>query len=156
MGRPFTGTNIERFWRSTRAHGACIIRTTWADKDGYTRFSPRDAEGRYKTTIAHRWIYAQAFGSVPVDKVIMHSCDTPRCVALQHLTVGTQLQNHRDCLIKGRHSAQLGEKSRAAKLTRAQVDLIRQQNTDTLAVVANRFGVSITTIWAIRRGKTWR
>lgn len=36
------------------------------------------------------------------DQVVMHTCDNPRCVNVQHLVPGTQAQNLADMRNKGR------------------------------------------------------
>jgi HNH endonuclease len=35
--------------------------------------------------------------------VIMHTCDNPRCINPKHLVLGTQAENIRDMMAKGRH-----------------------------------------------------
>ena len=41
---------------------------------------------------------------VPEGMVVMHTCDNPGCFNPSHLTVGTQSDNIRDCVRKGRFS----------------------------------------------------
>ena len=38
----------------------------------------------------------------PPGMVIMHSCDNPACCNPEHLVLGTQSDNIRDCVAKGR------------------------------------------------------
>lgn len=52
---------------------------------------------------AHRWIYAFYHGPIPVGMVIRHKCDTPLCVNITHLEIGTQADNMRDMVLRGRH-----------------------------------------------------
>ncbi len=75
------------------------------------------------TVGAHAWIYERVVGPVPAGAIVMHSCDNPRCVALQHLSIGTKLLNNRDRHDKGRDA--IGERAPCVKLTDDEVDVIR-------------------------------
>ena len=41
-------------------------------------------------------------GAIPDGMVIMHTCDNPRCINVEHLTTGTQSENLADMRAKGR------------------------------------------------------
>src|SRR3990167_5845661 len=73
--------------------------------------------------LAHRVAYTLAYGEIPSDKILMHTCDNPGCVNPRHLRVGTFLDNARDMVTKGRKvtSDQRGESNPRAKLTNSQV-----------------------------------
>ena len=43
---------------------------------------------------------------IPQGMVVMHSCDNPGCINPQHLSVGTQSDNMKDCAAKGRSHLQ--------------------------------------------------
>jgi hypothetical protein len=51
---------------------------------------------------AHRASWELAHGPVPAEMNILHSCDRGLCVRPSHLFVGTQADNNRDCVAKGR------------------------------------------------------
>lgn len=55
--------------------------------------------------LAHRlsfWIFRNK-GILPYPRnVVMHRCDNPRCINPEHLKLGTQEDNMRDCVAKGR------------------------------------------------------
>lgn len=57
-------------------------------------------------TTAHRarWIAENG----PTELVVMHICDTPFCIELAHLTVGTNSENMKDMVRKGRGRNQHG------------------------------------------------
>lgn len=58
---------------------------------------------------AHRYAWFAYYDEYPpADKVILHRCDTPRCVARDHLTLGTKGDNSRDMIAKGRGRGQFG------------------------------------------------
>lgn len=53
----------------------------------------------------HRLAYCEAHGLSLDDiagKVVMHTCDNPRCINPDHLVLGTQAQNNADRHAKGR------------------------------------------------------
>lgn len=50
-----------------------------------------------------RYVWAQAHGPIPDGLFVCHHCDNPRCVRLDHLFLGTNRDNQRDVVSKGRH-----------------------------------------------------
>lgn len=61
------------------------------------------ASGNFVRVRAHVFAWEQANGrTVPVGMVVMHLCDTPNCVNPAHLRIGTQADNIRDSMAKGR------------------------------------------------------
>lgn len=58
-----------------------------------------------RTTKPHLVAFKLFKGSVPKGRVVMHSCDEPRCCNPAHLVAGTLSENMRDCARKGRHPA---------------------------------------------------
>ena len=92
---------IQRFWAKTVQQGSCLV-WTGAQKIG------RDGSRLYglfndgqKMVQAHRFIYERCVEPLG-NHILMHSCDIPSCIALQHLSPGTQAQNVADCIAKGR------------------------------------------------------
>ena len=73
----------------------------WSKKQGYGSFSPYSG----KTIKAHRWSFfwhnPQAVGWVGIH--ILHTCDNTLCVNPQHLYIGTNADNVRDKMSRGRH-----------------------------------------------------
>lgn len=51
---------------------------------------------------AHRASYQIYKGEIPKGMVVMHTCDNRSCVNPNHLVIGTQKDNVRDCRDKGR------------------------------------------------------
>lgn len=81
----------------------------WLWTGAKRRWSREPNDGGYgafkdagKVHRAHKWIYERLVERVRRGKVLLHSCDTRSCVNIWHLYQGTQLQNVRDMIQKGR------------------------------------------------------
>jgi hypothetical protein len=88
---------------------------------------------------------------------VCHKCDVPACVNPDHLFLGTPADNAQDRREKGRSPR--GEKHALAKLTAEQVSRIKAMLAEDrlyLTEIAQEFGVSQTTVRAIKAGRTWR
>jgi HNH endonuclease len=62
--------------------------------NGYGR--TRDHWRRAGLPLAHRLVWTQANGEIPVGLLILHRCNNPSCVNLEHLYLGDHAQNMRD------------------------------------------------------------
>lgn len=91
---------------------------------------------------------------IETEMVAMHKCDNPSCVNPEHLSWGTKHQNNTDRHLKGRNGNFKGEHNPSAKLTWADVGLIRQRPAS-IAGMAKQFGVSVTHIKRILKGVSW-
>lgn len=76
-----------------------------------------------ETQYVHRTIYKLLKGEIPEGMCICHTCDTPSCMNPDHLFLGTQKDNMKDALAKGRlaRGARMGN----AKLSTEDVLEIR-------------------------------
>jgi hypothetical protein len=59
-----------------------------------------------KTAPAHRVAYALYHNADPGELFVCHRCDNRRCINPAHLFLGTQGDNIRDMVAKGRHHMQ--------------------------------------------------
>lgn len=91
----------------------------------------------------------------PYRKQILHRCDNTLCVNPDHLFEGTQTDNMRDKVQKGRGNFASGERHGISVLTSEDILNIRASGLSQRAL-AQEYGVSQKSIWAIKSGKTWR
>lgn len=91
---------ISRFWDKVDKSGgpnACWLWMGGRNYDGYgIAFAGHGAMG------AHRLAYIIENGGVPAGLLVCHTCDNPSCVNPAHLWAGTQQQNLKDSVDKGR------------------------------------------------------
>lgn len=114
-----------------------------------------------KWSKAYRVSYEIHHGAIPDGMVVMHSCDQPGCINPAHLSIGTQRDNVRDMISKGRDNRLSGERHPHAKLTVEEVAEIRRRYIPRkhgcgAGALAMEFGVSKQTVQAILVGETWR
>lgn len=133
----------------TNHETGCIVWKNGKDKDGYGR-----VRFNGKPTAVHRlsWVFAK--GDIPDGMLIMHSCDNPPCFNIEHLSLGTDSDNHEDSKSKGRAAIKPGYTHRNAKLTDAQVLEIRNIK-GTQQSIADLFGISRANVSIIKRGIAW-
>jgi hypothetical protein len=84
---------IERFWSKVDKTENCWEWTGALTPNGYGRLAH---EG------AHRVAYRLTYGDFDQGLFVCHRCDNPKCVRPDHLFLGTQFDNMRDCSTKGR------------------------------------------------------
>lgn len=140
----------------------CILWTKSLNSDGYGR---EYLGGKYRT--CHRLAYEKAYGIIPKGMCVLHKCDVRNCVNPEHLFLGTHTDNMRDMCTKGRGVYLKGEAHGMAKLTWAQVNIIRRYYVEvkgvTYAQLARKFGLSIAQIgniilnlsWKVSGGELW-
>jgi HNH endonuclease len=104
--------------------------------------------------LAHRLVYTRAHGPIPQDMVVMHECDNPPCVNLEHLRLGTPFDNMRDRNQKGRQARLRGESNGKAKIT---LDQARKIASDlrVYTQIGQDYGISVSNVSDIKKGRIW-
>jgi hypothetical protein len=125
--------------------GPCVVWLGEKTSKGYGRTKFGGKKHR-----VHRLMWELTNGPISPGLSVLHKCDNPSCFRLDHLFLGTDADNVRDCIAKGRHAT--------ARLTEDTVQEIRLATSRGFrqSVVAKWFGVDRTTVRDIVRRKTWR
>lgn len=105
---------------------------------------------------AHRYAWYLKHGPIPKGLFVCHKCDNPPCINVEHLFLGTQLDNMRDAARKGRMPC--GKDIPTCQLTEAQVKQIRHlyDTTDlTQQQIAKQFNISQPHVSDVLRRVYW-
>jgi hypothetical protein len=100
----------ERFWAKVDKNGPvvsvslgqCWVWTAHKDEHGYGQFMLRAR----RIARAPRFSWSLVNGVVPAGLKVLHRCDNPACVRVEHLFLGTMRDNSRDMMAKGRQNFQ--------------------------------------------------
>lgn len=141
----------DNFWDAVEKGAGCWVWRGGLYSTGY---------GRYREELAHRYAWREIHGKIPDGYYICHKCDNRLCVRPDHLFLGTPQDNRLDAKQKGRDKAPpilRGSHAKNSKLNEHQVREIRQLRQSGMKQkdLAQRFGVSETTIRAIVYRRTW-
>ena len=147
-------TPKEKFLARVRQDAAtgCWLWTAHINGDGYGQMYFR---GQLRAAHRASWILFR--GKIPAGKIVCHRCDVRACVNPEHLFLGTHGENAADKKRKDRST--FGTKSPCCKLNAEAVLKIRTllaEDRYYMTEIARMFGVSCTTVSAIKRGKRWR
>lgn len=172
-------TVTERFWAKVKKGSGC-----WEWQAGKFRangyfYGAFKMNGKLKK--AHRVSWELTHGEIPFGMFVCHHCDNPPCVRPSHLFLGTNSDNQKDAVRKGRGSKgnaaflkkgddhwtrrrpdllpdQRGELNRYSKLKDSDVREIRRLRAEgePLKSLAATFGVAFGTISKIARGDRWK
>lgn len=82
--------------RRTEWVDGCLVFQGARDRAGYGRVQVPP------TALAHRVVYEHHHGPLPSEVLVLHSCDNPPCVNIDHLRPGTHAENAQDKVERGR------------------------------------------------------
>ena len=149
------GTERQRFISHIRFGMCdCWYWVGYRDHLGYGRFN-----GELESK-AHRASWRIFVGEIPDGMNVLHRCDVRCCVNPDHLFLGSQSDNVRDMVAKGRNrcSPQFGEHNPMAVLSVDSVNNMRRRRTesgDSYKRIAQDFGVSTMTAFRAITGQSW-
>lgn len=109
------------------------------------------AEGRDKPELAHRVSWFLSIGPIPNKMCVLHRCDNPGCVRLDHLFLGTRADNNLDMIKKGRASG--GRVGGRKTVTDDQVREMRAMGLTTREA-ADKYKTSYQNAWRILKWKS--
>lgn len=135
---------IAKFWSKVNKTDPCWL---WIGaKTGDYGYFRRQRESNR----VHRFSYELHRGPIPKGLCVLHHCDNPLCVNPDHLFLGTQADNVRDMINKGRRTQ--------TKLTPSKVRDIRLRffSGESRISLAREYNVHIGTIDRIVHRRSWK
>lgn len=165
--------HLELFWSRVTKTSTCWLYTGPKGGKNYATFRPYGS--------VHKLSFRLHKGEIPSGMLVCHKCDNPQCVRPSHLFLGTHKRNTEDMVSKGRHGSRThperwprgnthplhrdknlaarGVQNGNARLTELQVIAIKKMMTArslTQHRIAEKFGVSKSTVIRIRNGVFWK
>ena len=160
MPRHAHGTVEQRFWKFVDKTESCWLWNSGKNVKGYgvMQATPEKGQKRGKTLLAHRISYEIHHGKLEQGDCVLHSCDNPSCVNPAHLRKGTQSENIKEAILKGRKFVPIasGEANPRSKLTLVQAKFIKAHPELGHKHIADMFGLSPNCIRGVRIGRTWK
>lgn len=131
-----------RFWEKVAVgpEGECWPWTASTFHGGHGKFWLNGSN-----RIASRVAWALAFGEIPDDLLVRHTCDNPPCCNPGHLETGTTEDN-------------VADRVEQSRLTAAAVSAIRRRygaGNESYRTLAEAFGVDRITVRDVIKGRTW-
>lgn len=158
--RNYKASLEERFWHKVEKSDGCWKWIGPRTGKGYGVISGETVETnkRSKMLLAHRVSYQLANGDLTDVDFVLHSCDNPQCVNPAHLRKGTQSENIKEAIEKGRkfNPRASGANHPQSKLTLEQARYIKAHPEKRLIDLAEEFGLSPNCIRGVRIGRTWK
>lgn len=158
-----------RFWQKVDKRGddECWLWLASKRNKGYGAFAftPKST-GKLVQGRAHRFSFEIHTGPIG-DSMVLHKCDTPACVNPSHLFLGSNKDNVRDMVSKGRHVAggtysrdgyERGEDHHGAKLNEEAVREIRRDyeaGNMSYSQLAKKYKIAIGHAFRIVNRKAW-
>lgn len=139
--RDYDASDRERFESAFVVTPSCWLWQKHLDEHGYGRFAVHQV-----SILAHRYSFEMYRHPIPEGMFVCHRCDNPQCVNPDHFFLGTAKDNAQDMMRKGRDCV--------SKLSPMEVAAIRCSD-EPAKSLAERFSVSLMSIYNIKSGKTW-
>lgn len=131
---------------------ACIVQS----HKGHRIQLVRMVGGVKRKVYKHRIVYSE-YHNIPLEQmeglVIRHTCDNGLCMNVDHMLLGTQLENIQDCVDRAR--TPMGERNPRAVLSEQDILTIRTSPLKQRELAA-MFGVGQDQISRIINHKQWR
>jgi hypothetical protein len=143
--------NVDKNGPVIRAElGNCWIWTGYTNANGYGTIQ---IDGR--PCLTHRVSWELANGPITDGLWILHQCDNPPCVRVDHFLLGTVIRNVQDAVDRNRLAQ--GDRNGNAKLLAENVAEIRTcyQAGEPAVALAARFGISRSTVHRVVGMKAW-
>lgn len=141
-------TRGDGFKRATRP----VILTPTKDKDGYNKVilcaNKVRSTKRVATLVCEAW-----HGPRPEGKLVCHADGSKTNDTPENLRWGTAKENSADAALHGTSSR--GSRVNTSELSEQDVRAIRK-SAEEAATLADAYGVTIGTIYHIKRGHTWK
>lgn len=151
----------ERFWTKI---GVAALSDCWIwlafFRPTYPGYNIK-GDGKWRSSYDHRLMYEFMFDSFDKKLEVLHTCDNPKCVNPNHLWQGTQADNIKDMMEKGRKSynnGSIGSKNPRAKINEGIVLKIKTELANkklSHKQVAKMFNVSKQCVDHINANNTW-
>lgn len=141
-------------WENLYSHtieneNGCLEWQKCKDKDGYGVTS---IKGRKLP--AHRALWALKNSPEEIlGRYVLHTCNNPSCIKLEHLYLGSQKDNVQDQIQNGTFVR--GSKNGKSLLDELSVEHIRSSSFS-INALAKYYDVSYQTVWDVRKRRSWR
>jgi hypothetical protein len=154
---------IARFWAKVDRDGPTMPHMDTPCWEWRGHVSSRTGYGTFKldrrTQLVHRVSLSWALGR-PLKLQALHYCDNRVCVRPDHLHEGTQGQNMREMVLRGRSKLNhlVGADRPNARLTPEAVKEIRTRRLlgESLLTLSEDYGVSQALVSLVARYKAWK
>lgn len=150
-GRPWTKELLLE--KLTETASGCWEWSGYRDSNGYG-----DTYYLGKKDRTHRVAWQLFVGPLMRGDFVLHRCDNPPCCNPQHLFLGSQTENMRDCVSKGRFRFVPPERRFLAVGKDVPISdiLSRRGRGESMRSVAKALGIPFTTVWRVSHGTHWQ
>lgn len=144
----------KRFWSKVLKSDYCWNWIGSRNKAGYGRLMMKQGG----VFLAHRLIWTEEKGNIPDGMCVLHRCDNPSCIRLDHLFLGTQQDNIRDAQNKGRRRWAWLLYGKDAKISAEDVLSMRSEYKPfkfTQPMLAKKYGLPLSKVNSIINKKSF-